>query len=105
MVASEGVQRESQSLVNCSRKGASIGVDCREGVSVITGSGQRHGGDPITSKIGLCSCAATRRARARRPVESATLRIANEGPKTRMEERVGRVEGNKLETLEFAGRQ
>jgi len=105
-VASEGVQRESQSLVNCSRKGASIGVDCRVRVSAITGFGQRHSEDPITSKIGFCSSAATRRARARRPAESATLRIVNEGPKTKME-RMGRrrVEGNKLEALEFAGRQ
>lgn len=81
MVASEGVQRDNQSLVNCSRKGASIEVDCERGELVIR-SYERHNGDVITWKIGFCSSAATRMARARRPVESATLRIVNEGPKT-----------------------
>ena len=104
-MASEGVQRDSQSLVNCSRKGASMGVDCRERVSAITRLGQRHSEDSITSKSGLCSSAATRRARARRPEESATLRIVNEGPKTKMERTVRRVEGINLKLLGFAGRQ
>lgn len=81
MVASEGVQRDSQSLVNCSRKGASIEVDCEEGELAIR-SWKRHNGEVITWKIGFCSSVATKMARARRPVESATLRIVNEGPKT-----------------------
>ena len=51
----------------------------------ITSREQRHNGLVITSKIGFCSSAATRRARARRPVESATLRISNEGPRTGMD--------------------
>jgi len=105
LVASEGVQRDSQSLVNCSRRGASIWVDCRKRVSAITGLGQRHSGDRITSKSGFWTSAATRRARVRRPEESATLRIVNEGPKTRMERTVRRVEGINLKLLSFAGRQ
>lgn len=36
MVASEGVQRDSQSLVNCSRRGALIEVDCRKRALAIT---------------------------------------------------------------------
>lgn len=56
-------------------------------------------------RIGLCSSAATRRARARRPVESATLRIVNEGPGTEMNEMGKGIKGNKLEGVEFAGRQ
>ena len=51
----------------------------------ITSREQRHNGLVITSKIGFCSSVATRRARARRPVESATLRISNEGPRTGMD--------------------
>lgn len=104
-MASEGVQRDSQSLVNCSRKGASIDVDCRERVLAITRLGQRHNGDPNTWKSGFCSWAATRRARARRPEESATLRIVYEGPGTKMGKTVRRVEGINLKLLSFAGRQ
>ena len=52
------------------------------GELVIRNSEQRHNGDVITWKIGFCSSEATKMARARRPVESATLRIVNEGPKT-----------------------
>ena len=80
-MASEGVQRDSQSLVNCSRKGALIEVDYRRRGLAIT-SQDNVIVDVITSKIGFCSSAATKRARARRPAESATLRIVNEGPRT-----------------------
>ena len=50
----------------------------------ITSCEQRHNGGVITSKIGFRSSAATTRARARRPAESATLRIVDEGPRKRM---------------------
>ena len=96
-MASEGVQRDSQSLVNCSRKGARIEVDYKKRMLTITSREQRHNGLVITSKIGFCSSAATRMARARRPVESATLRIFNEGPRTGMDGMRKRIEGNKLE--------
>ena len=85
MVASEGVQRDCQSLVNCSRKGALREVDYRERESAITSYEQRHSGDIITSNVGFCTSAATTRARARRPADSVTLRIFNEGPKTGMD--------------------
>ena len=104
-MASEGVQRDCQSLVNCSRKGALTEVDCKECTLVIMGCEQRHNGVFITLKIGFCSSAATRRARARRPVESATLRIVNEGPRTVVDRTRRGIEGNKLESLESAGRQ
>ena len=58
-----------------------IEVDCEEDELAIR-SHERHNRDVITWKIGFCSSAATKIARARRPVESATLRIVNEGPKT-----------------------
>lgn len=90
MVASEGVQRDNQSLVNCSRRGALIEVDCEEGELAIRSYEERHSRDVITWKIGFCSSAATKMARARRPVESATLRIVNEGPKTGCKGREGR---------------
>jgi len=80
-------------------------VDCKERMLVILSCEQRHSGVFITLKIGFCSSAATKRARARRPVESATLRIVNEGPRTGMYRTRKGTGGNKLENLESAGRQ